>query len=153
VLAYWRRYSDAIAPLQKAAELAPTVSRNHTTLGMCWAQLGKVAQAEAEYRKAPPDDIYRLTGEAILFDRQGNRAASNQAVQRAQKVFGDAASYQYAEIYAQRGDKEGAFAALNRAWAIHDPGLTTLRVDPYLDPLRGDPRFQAMEKRLNFPAA
>ena len=152
VLAYWRRYSEAIAPLQKAAQLAPTVSRNHTALGFCWAQLGKVAQAEAEYRKAPADDIYRLTGEAVLFDRQGNRAASNEAVQRAQKVFGEAASYQYAEIYAQRGDKEGAFAALDRAWAIHDPGLTTLRVDPYLDPLRGDPRLKAMEKRLNFPA-
>jgi len=152
VLAYWRRYSEAIAPLQKATQLAPTVSRNHTALGFCWAQLGKVAQAEAEYRKAPADDIYRLTGEAVLFDRQGNRAASNEAVQRAQKVFGEAASYQYAEIYAQRGDKEGAFAALDRAWAIHDPGLTTLRVDPYLDPLRGDPRLKAMEKRLNFPA-
>jgi TolB-like protein len=151
VLAYWRRYSEAIAPLQKACQLGPTISRNHITLGFCWAQLGKAAQAEAEYRKAPADDIYRLTGEAILFDRQGNRAASNQAVQRAQKVFADSASYQYAEIYAQRGDKEAAFAALDRSWAIHDPGLTTLKVDPYLDPLRADPRFNTMVKRLNFP--
>jgi TolB-like protein/Tfp pilus assembly protein PilF len=150
-LGYSRHYADAIAPLQKAAQLAPTVSRNHTALGFCWGQLGKSAQAEAEYRKASPDDIYRLTGEAILFDRQGNRAASDQSLQQARKIFGDSASYQYAEIYAQRGDKEGAFAALDRAWAIHDPGLTTLKVDPYLDPLRADPHFAAMVKRLNFP--
>jgi serine/threonine-protein kinase len=114
-------------------------------------QLGKVAEAEAEYRKASPDDIYRMSGEAILFDRQGNRAASDQALQQAQRVFGDLASYQYAEVHAQRGEKERAFAALGRAWAIHDPGLTTLRVDPLLDPIRSDPRFAALERKLDFP--
>jgi TolB-like protein len=152
VLAYSKRYADAIPPARKAVQLAPTISRNHTLLGLCLMQLGRTAEAQAEYNKASPDDIYRLTGEAILFDRQGNRAASDQALQRAQRVFSDTASYQYAEIYAQRGDHERAFAALDRAWAVHDPGLTTLRVDPFLDPLRRDPRFTELERKLNFPS-
>src|SRR4051812_30389348 len=150
-LTYSRRYAEAIRPIRRAMQLAPTISRSHTLLALCLMQLGRSAEAEAEYRKASSDDIYRMTGEAILFHRQGNRAASDQALQRAQRVFGDSASYQYAEVQAQRGDKERAFAALDRAWAIHDPGLTTLLVDPFLDPLRGDPRFAALQQKLNFP--
>ena len=153
VFAYARHYADAIAPLRQAIQLAPTVSRSHSTLGLCLMQLGRNAEAEAEYRKAAPDEIYRLVGESILFARQGNSTASDQIVDRARKIFGDTASYQYAEIHAQRGDKERAFAALDRAWAIHDPGLTTMRVDFLLDPIRSDPRFVALEKRLNFPPA
>jgi TolB-like protein len=151
VLAYSKRYADAIPLAQRATQLAPTISRSHTLLGLCLLQLGRTADAKAEYSKASPDDIYRLTGESMLSYRQGNRAAADQSLQQAQRVFGDSASYQYAEIYAQRGDVEPAFAALNRAWTIHDPGLTTLRVDPFLDPLRGDPRFAELERKLNFP--
>jgi TolB-like protein len=151
VLAYSKRYADAIPPARRAGQLAPAISRTHTLLGLCLLQLGRTADAQAEYSKASRDDIYRLTGESILSYRQGNRAAADQSLQQAQRVFGDSASYQYAEIYAQRGDLEPAFAALNRAWTVHDPGLTTLRVDPFLDPLRGDPRFAELERKLNFP--
>jgi hypothetical protein len=67
------------------------------------------------------------------------------------KEFGDAASYQYAEIYAEFGDKERALAALDRGWEIRDSGLAWVKVDPYLDPLRSDRRFQAIVDRLDFP--
>lgn len=131
--------------------LAPMVSRTHSQLGLALMQLGRLDEAQAEYRKARPDDVYRLTGEAILFDRQNNRAASDETIAHIQRVFGDTASFQYAEIYAQRGDKERALAALDRAWAVRDPGLTNVRIDAFLDPLRSEPRFAALQKRLNFP--
>jgi len=152
VLANSRRYAQAIPPLQKAIQLAPKVSRSHALLGLALMQLGKLDAALAEYARAAPDDVYRLTGEAITYDRQANRAASDRTIARVQQVFGDTASYQYAEIYAQRGDKDRALAALDQAWAIRDPGLTNLKIDVFLDPLRGEPRFAALEKHLNFPA-
>jgi hypothetical protein len=68
------------------------------------------------------------------------------------QFFADQGSYQYAQIYAQRGDKDRAFAALDRAWAVHDPGLTNLKIDPFVDPLRSDRRFVALFRRLNFPS-
>ena len=152
VLATSRRYAQAIAPLKKAAELAPKISRTHAELGLSLMQLGDLDAARAEFAKAAPDDVYRLTGEAIAFDRQDNRPASDRTIARAEQVFGDTASYQYAQIYAQRGDKARALAELDRAWVVRDPGLTNLKVDVFLDPLRNEPRFAALEKRLNFPS-
>ncbi len=151
-LAYSHHYAEAIPPLQKAIRLTPTISRGHSLLGLCLLQLGRIDEAQAEYANASPDDLHRIAGQAIAFWRQNNRAASEQELKRGQQRFGEQGSYQYAEVYAQRGDKDRALAALDRAWAIRDPGLATLKVDPFLDPLRSDPRFAALEKKLDFPA-
>jgi hypothetical protein len=79
-------------------------------------------------------------------------ASLESKVQRMQQIFGDAASYQYAEIFAQAGDRERALSALDSAWRIRDGGLINIRVDPFLDPIRTEPRFQAIVKNMNFPA-
>jgi hypothetical protein len=41
---------------------------------------------------------------------------------------------------------------MDSAWAIRDGGLINIRVDPFLDPIRNEPRFQAIVKKMNFPA-
>jgi hypothetical protein len=67
------------------------------------------------------------------------------------ELFGDAASFNYAQIYAQARDGERTFTALARAFEVKDPGLTGLKTDPFLDPIRGDGRYAALLQRLNFP--
>jgi hypothetical protein len=64
---------------------------------------------------------------------------------------GAAASFQYAEIYAQLSQKDQAFTELNNALSAPDPGLIYLKVDPFLDPIRNDSRYAALLRRLNFP--
>jgi len=61
-------------------------------------------------------------------------------------------AYQYATIYAQWGDRAKALEWLETAWRLRDPGLALLRTDPLLDPLRKEPRFQAMMRGLKFPS-
>ena len=124
-----------------------------TQLGDCLLLLGEVREAQAEYAKAPADDVFRLTGEAIAAARLGDRAGSDRAMAKARLLYGDVANYQYGEIHAQRGEIDLAFAALDRAWEVGDAGLTLLRVDPFTDPLRKDPRYKALEAKLNFPPA
>ena len=68
------------------------------------------------------------------------------------EVFGDAASYQYAQVYSLLGNKPKALAALDRAWEIVDSGLLWLKVDATLDPLRNEPRFKALFQKLDFQA-
>jgi TolB-like protein len=65
--------------------------------------------------------------------------------------MGEGEAAQYAEIYAQWGDKESALQWLETAWRLRDSGLGYLKVDPLLDPLRKEPRFQAIERELKFP--
>jgi len=146
------RYNDSVKAFRRAIELAPNVKRNHALLGIALMQLGKPAEALAELRTMPSESLFRNVGEAILFARQGNRAASDTAIQQAQQVFGDAANYQYAEIYAQRGETDRAFAALDRAWEFRDPGLAWLKTDDLFAPIQADPRFAALLQKMNFPA-
>lgn len=53
-----------------------------------------------------------------------------------------------APLHLALGDKEGAMASLEKAYAQHDLQLQTLKVDPYLDALRSDPRFQDLLRRV-----
>jgi tetratricopeptide (TPR) repeat protein len=66
-------------------------------------------------------------------------------------VAGDSAAYSYAEIYAQLGDTDAAMQWLATAARLAAPDLQTLKENYKLDPLRKDPRFQAFERRFNFP--
>ena len=59
--------------------------------------------------------------------------------------------YEVALIYAGLGEKDQAIQWLNKAYERRDKGLTFMQEDPPLAPLRSDPRFQALVRRMNFP--
>jgi serine/threonine-protein kinase len=151
VLKVLRRYADAIASAQRALELAPDAFAARVTIGDSLVALGRYTEARAQYRLMPGDDIFRLIGEGLIAARTGDRAGAEQAVARARKIAGALASFQYAEIYAQLGDRDRAFEALETAVAVEDSGLPYLKMDPFLDPLRGDKRYAALLRKLNFP--
>lgn len=60
-------------------------------------------------------------------------------------------SYLVASIYAALGDKDRAFAKLEKAFAERDYNLHRLKVDPLFDPLRDDPRFKDLVRRIGLP--
>ena len=115
--------------------------------------MGKTDEAAAEYAKIDANDYRRLLGEALIAARAGDRAKALQTRAVMEQRYGDFAQYQYAEIYAQLGMRDEALAALRRAVEVRDPGMSIVRVDPFLDPLRSDPRFAGLEAKLNFPAS
>ena len=143
---------QALQAYRKTLELAPNLLLARAFLAMTLMDAGKFDEAIAEFRKLPVDYLFRLLGESILYARQGNRAASDAAFKRAQQINGDSSHYQYADIHAQRGEKEEAFASLDRAWEFRDPGLAYMKQDRWLDPIKSDPRFGAMLAKMNFPA-
>jgi hypothetical protein len=89
--------------------------------------------------------------EAAIFARTGTADQVAAVVANMRRIYGDTASFQLGQVYAQAGDKDRAFAALDRAWEIRDSGLVRLKTDPYIDPLRSDPRYAALVKKMNFP--
>jgi hypothetical protein len=61
------------------------------------------------------------------------------------------AFFEAARCYAQAGERELAFALLEDGYRRHHPGLSRLKVDPDFDPVRLDPRFQDLLRRLGLP--
>jgi len=146
-----RRYQEAVKFAEETQRKSPDLFHDPLLLGLCLMMVGKLGEAKQQFELANPDKWERLTGEALIFARTGDSTGVQRKLQRMQELFGEAASYQYAEIYAQTGDRERALSALEAAWAVRDAGLISVLVDPLLDPIRSDPRFEAIVKRMNFP--
>lgn len=89
---------------------------------------------------------------AIVDQKLGRAADADAHLAKLRAMLGDTGAFQYAEIYAQRGEANNALAWLNKAEALHDTGLAMLRVDPLLDPIRGAKGFDATMRRVNFPS-
>jgi serine/threonine-protein kinase len=145
-------YVDAIAAARRQLELSPGRAPTHRLIGDSLFLLGRPKEALAEYAQMPPDDLFRLTSEAIVTARMGDRETSDRDLDLLRQLYKDAPSAQYAEIYAERGENDKAFAALDEALAIRDPGLAWTLSDPYLKPLHSDPRFAALIRKLDFPS-
>ena len=60
-------------------------------------------------------------------------------------------AYNMAGFYAEVGDKDRAFAALNEAVDKADQFIRFMKIDPFMKPPRDDPRFQQVLKRVGFP--
>jgi hypothetical protein len=56
-----------------------------------------------------------------------------------------------ATFFAELGEKDKAFAALNEALETKDQHINQVKDDPYMDPLRDDPRFKEVMKKAGFP--
>jgi serine/threonine-protein kinase len=151
VLFTTRQYLEAIKAGRKTLELAPDLNLVRSTIGNSFILLNKPAEAMAEFRALPADNPYKLTGEAIVSARSRDFAAAERKIARLWQNGGDAASYQYAQIHAQGGNKNGAFAALRKGLEAKDGGLMYTKTDPFLDPIWADPRYAALIRQLNFP--
>ena len=147
-----RRYADVVRYAQDLQRKSPQLFISAQTVADCLVLLGRGMEAQSYYNKAEPDFWHRLTGEAIIAARARDRSTAEQILDKMHQLFGDAASTQYGEIYAQLGDSDRAFAALDRAFTFKDGGLVRLRVDPFLDPIRSDPRYPKLLRSLQFPS-
>ena len=150
-LFYARRYAAAADLYQRALVMAPDRTNGLPYLASCLILLGRARESLAALNKLPTNEWRRLTGTAIVRARMGDRAAADRALAEFTAIDNGAFGYQFAQIRAQRNEIDQAFAALDQAWITRDPGLVVTQVDPLLDPLRGDPRFAAVVRKLNFP--
>jgi TolB-like protein/Tfp pilus assembly protein PilF len=148
-----RRYDEAIAQLRRTIEIDPRFYLAHYYLGQAFQLKGQLVEAIAEYQKAVELDD---DPEALAYLGQAHARAGN--VHEAQKILvrltEEAKSryvsgYSMALIFMGLGDKEQAIDALERAYregAGND--LFTIRVDPMLDDLRGQSRFEALAEKI-----
>jgi TolB-like protein/DNA-binding winged helix-turn-helix (wHTH) protein len=153
ILYYARRYDEAIAQCQKTIELDPNYAMAHTHLGLAYVQKGRHDEAIAEFQKA----IALSNRSPDLLGHLGHAYAAAGRRDEAQRVLAELTEvskqhhvppYRLAEIQAALGEKDQAFIYLEQAYQAHAMHLCNLRVEPTLDPLRADPRFTDLVRRV-----
>ena len=145
-----RRYPEAIKAFTRAKGLAPNSGFASAWLSYAYYASGDFATARAACESA--DDSNKPICSALVYEKLGRHADARQGLSRLQAEWADAAAVFYVMIYAQWGEKARALDWLDTAMRLRDPYLIRVRQNQNFDPLRKEPRFQAIEASLKFPS-
>jgi eukaryotic-like serine/threonine-protein kinase len=143
------RFDDAITQCHKALELDPGGAAAHTILRWAYEKKGRHSEALAAYEQersfagdTPTTRAKRAHVLAALGKHDEARAILETIL--AQRHDHWVTAYEIAIIYSLLGDRDSAFRWLTLAEREHAVGFTFVRVDPHLENLRGDPRFDEL---------
>ena len=146
-LYYARQYDEAVEEGRKAELVDPEFPRTHFWLGRVYAQLGKNFEALSEAQRAgSPESMVRMTEVAYASARAGKTEQARALVRDLQERSkrGYVPAYDLAVVHLALGENETALQWLQKAYDQHDWAVIVLAVEPRLDPLRSDPRFQLL---------
>ena len=149
-LYYARHYEEALAALAEVISLEPDFKGSYEYRGLSLFALGDFEHARSACETKPGFGGSQWCL-AVVYDKLGRHDDGQAEFAKLKAQQGDSAAYQYATIYAQWGDRAKALEWLETARQLRDPGLTLLKTDPLMDPLRQEPRFQSILREMQFP--
>ena len=153
-----RQYDDAILECKKVANEDPTSAYTHVCLAQAYWAKHMYPQVIEEWKVY--SQLSGQTGESDFasalekgFRSGGWKGALTKGIEarQTQRKTGYASAYQIAILYADLGDRNNAFRWLNTAYQERDTYLYGLRTDFLLDPLRSDPRFAELVRKVGLP--
>jgi len=148
-----RRYDEAISQLHKSLDLEPRFWPAHVYLGKTLAEQGQFPEALEELKKAGKFTAEPDATMGYIYGRMGRGADAHKVLKdlqiQSKSVY--IAPSNFVKVYIGLGDKEQAFAWLEKGYQQHDFWLTFLTHEPVYDSLRSDPRFQELVRRVGFP--
>jgi tetratricopeptide (TPR) repeat protein len=147
-----RHYREGIEALTEAKSLDPgdkfANKFANGYIGLAYNALGDFEAARAACEQADEDN--KAFCLALVYRKLGRRVEAEKALAKMQNAHGEGWAEWYALVYGQWGDTARALDWLERAMRNRNPGLVWLKAGGF-DPLRNEPRFQAIERELNFP--
>ena len=150
---YWaRQYDRAIEQFQRTLELYPDFWLPHLYLGWTRLQRGELSKANEDLSEAfrLEDSPWTVASLAHASAVSGDRSRAAQLLdglrQRAERQF--VAPYFVARIHTGLGENEQAFTWLEKAYEARDECITWLKVDPAMERLGTDPRFEVLLRRV-----
>lgn len=153
---YNARYAEAIAQLQSVLGMKSDFGLAHLWLARSYLEVGRLDESLAEAARAEataPQWPVFVAQRGYTLGAMGRadqaRAVLDEMARLSAQRF--VTAYGVALVHAGLGDKDQAFAWLDRAFAERSHWLVWLRLDPRWKTLRGDPRFAALVERMKYP--
>jgi serine/threonine protein kinase/tetratricopeptide (TPR) repeat protein len=153
-----RQYDEAIAICKKVANENATFAVAHSCLAKAYWGKHMYAQVIEEWKAFGQLSGDRNDSDFASAVEQGFRSAGWKGAltrgieaQQAQRKTGYSSAYHIAAMYADSGDKDQAFRWLNTAYKERDGWLVGLKTDFSLDPIRSDPRFAELVRKVGLP--
>jgi TolB-like protein/DNA-binding winged helix-turn-helix (wHTH) protein/Flp pilus assembly protein TadD len=154
-LYFVRRYDEALVELRRAIELDPNFVGAHNWISDTLLEKRMYNDAVAELEKTKPfrEERVYIRQTAYLYARIGRRAEARAALRRSLELSKDkqVSSGAVALTYAALGDKNESFQWLEKAYTERSSFMTSLKYWSVFDPLRGDPRFADLLRRVGLP--
>ncbi len=153
---YAHRYEESARQLRKTLEIDPTFFYAHFNLGIALQAAGDLSGAIAEYEKAKRlgDNIYVSMLCAQAKARAGDKDAALRMLSELDKISQqrEVVGYVRALLYLSLNNKDEALRWLEQGFKERDgSNISWIKVDPLLDSLHGDPRFEALVQKVVAP--
>jgi TolB-like protein/DNA-binding winged helix-turn-helix (wHTH) protein/Tfp pilus assembly protein PilF len=152
-----RQYDRAIQQLRNTLEMDSSYELPHLVLGLAYGQKGDFALAIPELRKAVSlshGTPLMVSALANAYARSGNKVEAEkllaELVATSRKSY--VSPYYFAIVHVGLGEDEKAIDWLEKAYSDRSNGLVFLKMEPSLDKLRSNPRFQQLQQKLHFPS-
>jgi TolB-like protein/cytochrome c-type biogenesis protein CcmH/NrfG len=146
-----RRYEESLVFFKDAKAFNPDKRSFEGEIGVGYYLLGDFQAARAHCEANGEKDEEGQFCVAVTYDKLGRHSDAEAMLEKIRARVGDSGATYYSGIYAQWGNTTKALEWLDTAMRLRDPALLWLKLDPFSDPLRKEPRFQAIERALKFP--
>jgi len=166
VLMVSRRYPEAVLQYEALKEFDPSFYKAWTSLGRVFAQMGDYAKAIENYQKGRElggdiPNVLAALGQAYALNGQTERAKEmlrkmqeiSSAAERTGGGGPSVAATSFAIVHMGLGENDRALDWLETGMENRQMTLSGLKVHPVYDPLRNEPRFEALLRRLGFAPA
>jgi tetratricopeptide (TPR) repeat protein len=149
-----RRYDEAIAELQTFTQVAPDSFGIYWMLAMAYSAKGMHHEAIAAQIESLRLGNKMLSSEIYMgatYARAGEHKKAREILRRIERATDYVSPAELSVLYVSLGETEQAFATLEKAYTAHDLQLQHLNVDFSFDPIRSDPRFRDLVRRVGLP--
>jgi TolB-like protein/Flp pilus assembly protein TadD len=151
-----RQFDKALDQAKKAYDLDQNFVVGRWNLSQAYIANGMYVEAitlNEQTLQANPMSQFALRDAGYAFAKSGRRKEADEMITRLKEIARTqyVMSCRIASIYGALGEKDKAFAELEKAFAERDWDLHRLKVDPFMDPLRDEPRFRELLRKIGLP--
>jgi len=146
-----RQYDSALKQCRSVLELDPNYDRAQGMMIPSYLQLGRYGEAvEAINREADRGGPWLLAWRAAVYGRSGHAEEANRALAKLEQIAGSRTNGTAMLLiaYSGTGQNERVIELLQRAYSEHSNAVVQIKVDPMYDPIRSDPRFEDLLRRV-----